>query len=356
MRRLLYILVFVLSLLLLSACSESQYLAQCVKGHLSVMASAEPIEDILAQENESQDVRDQLTKVVRMREFAVNSLHLPDSGSYRTYVDLERPYVVWNLVAAPEFSLKLNQWCFPIAGCVTYRGYFDQVPAKEMAKSLSAQGFDVDVYGVQAYSTLNWFDDPVLNTFLTNDDIRLAALLFHEMSHKVIYVQNDTAFNESFAKTVEMEGLRRWLEETGSSDLWQQCLQREGQSADFNKFLGTIRDELRQLYASELDNDQKRLAKQDVITHAFEKYEHLKQGWAGYDGYDQWMSGGLNNARLSSMATYYELVPAFQMLLRQVDYDLNKFYAKVKDLGSLPKDERIVKLKSLSPSFKAALD
>ena len=320
------------------------------------MSNAESIEDILAQETEPQNVRDQLTKVVKMREFAIDSLHLPDSGSYREYADLERPYVVWNLVAAPEFSLKLNQWCFPIAGCVTYRGYFDEASAVEMAKNLSVQGFDVDVYGVQAYSTLNWFDDPVLNTFLTNDDISLAMLLFHEMSHQIIYVKNDTVFNVSFAKTVEMEGLRRWLEAEGSSEVWQESLQREGQSADFNKFLGTVRAELRQLYASEIDNDQKRRAKEDIVAHAFDKYEHLKQDWGGYDGFDQWMSGGLNNARLSSMATYYELVPAFQTLLRQVDYDLNKFYAIVKDIGSMPENERIARLRSLSPSLKAALD
>ncbi len=356
MRRLLYLSALVLSLLLFGACSESDYLLQCAKGHLDLMSRAEPIEDILAQETESQNVRNQLAKVVRMREFAVNSLHLPDSGSYRKYVDLERPYVVWNLVAAPELSLELKQWCFPIAGCVTYRGYFDEASARSMAKSFTAQGFDVDVYGVRAYSTLNWFDDPVLNTFLANDDAHLAALLFHEMSHQVIYVQNDTAFNESFAKTVEMEGLRRWLQESGSAELWQQCLQREGQSADFNNLLGGIREDLNLVYTSELDNAQKRLAKEEIITRAFAEYEHLKQGWGGYDGFDRWMEAGLNNARLSSMATYHELVPAFHVLLQQVDYDLNKFYAKVKALASLPKNDRLAKLKSLSPSLQASLN
>lgn len=324
---------------------------QCAKGHLDLMSRARPIDDILARETEPQDVRDQLTKVVRLREFAINSLSLPDTGSYQKYVDLERPYVVWNLVAAPEFSLKLNQWCFPIVGCVTYRGYFEEASANEMATSLSGQGFDVYVYGVHAYSTLNWFDDPVLNTFLNNDDAHLAALLFHEMSHQVVYVKNDTAFNEAFAKTVEMEGLRRWLKESGSPDLWQQCLQREEQSADFNKLLGIIREELREVYESELDNEQKRLAKQEVINHAFDKYEHLKKRWDDYEGFDLWMKRGLNNARLSSVATYHELVPAFNALLQHVDYDLNKFYAEVEGLGALPKDERLAKLKSLLPSF-----
>jgi len=315
------------------------------------MSRAKPIEDILAQDTESENVRNQLSKVVRMREFAVNSLSLPDSGSYRKYADLERPYAVWNLVAAPELSLELQQWCFPIAGCVTYRGYFDEVSARSMAANFTAKGFDVYVYGVKAYSTLNWFDDPVLNTFLTKDDSHLAALLFHEMSHQIVYVQNDTAFNESFAKTVEIEGLRRWLQESASTDLWQQYLQREDQTADFHNLLATVRKDLNMIYASELDNAQKLLAKKEIIAKAFAEYEHLKQGWGGYAGFDRWMEGGLNNARLSSMATYYEQVPAFQDLLRQVDYDLNKFYANVKALASLPKNERLAKLNSLLPKF-----
>jgi predicted aminopeptidase len=329
---------------------------QSVKGQWDLMSRAQPIDDILEQKSEPQNIRDQLTKVVELREFAVNSLKLPDTGSYREYADLERPYVVWNLVVAPELSLELNQWCFPVVGCVTYRGYFDEMSATTLARKYSVQGFEVDVYGVQAYSTLNWFDDPVLNTFLNNDDLHLAALLFHEMAHQVIYVQNDTVFNESFAKTVEMEGLRRWLQGTDSHDLWAQCLQREEQSTDFYKYLAEVRAELRLIYNSMLENDQKRLAKQQVLTKAYDEYESLKKSWHGYNGYDSWMRRGLNNARLSSMATYYELVPAFQTLLLQVDNDLQKFYFEVKTLGTLPENERHAKLKSLSPRLKAALN
>ena len=356
MRRLTYILSFVLCFFLLNACSERDYLLQSVKGQWDLMSRAKPIDDILEQNSEPQNIRDQLTKVVELREFAVNSLKLPDTGSYREYADLERPYVVWNLVVAPELSLELNQWCFPVVGCVTYRGYFDEMSATTLAQKYSVQGFDVDVYGVQAYSTLNWFDDPVLNTFLNNDDLHLAALLFHEMAHQVIYVQNDTVFNESFAKTVEMEGLRRWLQATDSHNLWDQCLQREDQSADFYKFLEKVRAELHLIYNSMLENDQKRLAKKRVLTKAYDEYESLKKSWHGYNGYDNWMQRGLNNARLSSMATYYDLVPAFQTLLLQVDNDLQKFYFEVKALGALPENERQAKLKSLSPRLKAALN
>ncbi len=356
MRHLSYILPFIFCLFFLNSCSERDYLMQSVKGQWDLMSRAQPIDDILEQKSEPQNIRDQLTKVVELREFAVNSLKLPDTGSYREYADLERPYVVWNLVVAPELSLELNQWCFPVVGCVTYRGYFDEMSATTLARKYSVQGFEVDVYGVQAYSTLNWFDDPVLNTFLNNDDLHLAALLFHEMAHQVIYVQNDTVFNESFAKTVEMEGLRRWLQGTDSHDLWAQCLQREEQSTDFYKYLAEVRAELRLIYNSMLENDQKRLAKQQVLTKAYDEYESLKKSWHGYNGYDSWMRRGLNNARLSSMATYYELVPAFQTLLLQVDNDLQKFYFEVKTLGTLPENERHAKLKSLSPRLKAALN
>lgn len=356
MRYLIYILPFILCLFLLNSCSEREYLLQSVIGQWDLMSRARPIEEILEQNTEPQSVQDQLAKVVRIRAFAVDTLHLPDSGSYREYADLERPYVVWNLVVAPELSLELNQWCFPFVGCVTYRGYFDEVSANSLAQRFSAQGFEVDVYGVQAYSTLNWFDDPVLNTFLTNDDIGLASLLFHEMAHQVVYVQNDTTFNESYAKTVELEGLRRWMQVSGLPDLWQECLQREDQSADFHDFLAKTRAELHQVYGSKLDNDQKRIAKQEILLHAYEEYEHLKKSWHGYEGYDPWMQRGLNNARLSSMATYYDLVPAFQALLQQVDHDLQKFYPEVQALGELPEGERLAKLKSLLPTLKASLN
>jgi predicted aminopeptidase len=319
------------------------------------MSRAHPIEDILVQDTEPQEIRDQLVEVVRLREFAVNSLHLPDTGSYLEYADLERPYAVWNLVVAPELSLKLNQWCFPVAGCVTYRGYFDERSAHWMADQYSAQGFDVDVSGIQAYSTLGWFDDPVLNTFLVNDKIRLAALLFHEMSHQIIYIPNDTEFNESFAKTVEREGLRRWMERSGSKDLWKQFLQNESQSEEFIGLLALIRNELQQVYISELDNSQKRVAKQEILMHGVGEYERMKKRWNGYDGFDPWMQRGLNNARLSSITTYYELVPAFEALLRQVNYNLREFYDEVKALAAIPKDERHTKLKNLFPQHDAAL-
>jgi predicted aminopeptidase len=342
-------------LVLLSGCGENGYLLQSVKGHLQLMSRAQPIDEILAGNDEPPSVRNQLETVVRLREFAVDTLHLPDNGSYREYADLKRPYVVWNLTAAPEFSLEPSQWCFPVVGCVTYRGYFDQESAHNMAEKLAAKGFDVDVYGVEAYSTLNWFDDPVLNTFLMNDEIHLAALLFHEMAHQVVYVPDATAFNESFAKTVEREGLRRWFLGQKSHSLWQECQQRERQSADFQAFLGTLRRELQKVYLSSLPEEEKRLAKQRVIAHGHERYARLKEEWGGFAGYDSWMAKGINNARLASLDVYYELVPAFEKLLHNHDYDLTAFYAEVKRIGALPAAIRRSELEALAPGRKASL-
>lgn len=343
------------SLLLLAACNDGSYLWQCAMGQWTLMSRAKPIDEILEQQTETPEVREQLAKVVKMREFAVSALSLPDNGSYHKYADLGRPYAVWNLVAAPELSIDLNQWCYPIAGCVTYHGYFDEASARAMAADFTTRGFDVDIYGVKAYSTLKWFDDPVLNTFLTGDDLRLAALLFHEMAHQVVYVPNDTAFNESFARTVEREGLRRWLQSTGSAELWQTYLQREEKSSEFRDFIARTRNALGQVYASNLGLDEKRQAKKDLLQKAVEDYAALKESWNGYSGFDAWMQRGLNNARLSSVAIYNDLVPSFQVMLERVNNDLPAFYAEVEKLGKMPATERLTKLKSYSSDLKVAL-
>jgi predicted aminopeptidase len=208
---------------------------------------------------------------------------------------------------------------------------------------------------VQAYSTLNWFNDPVLNTFLQQDDIRLASLLFHEMAHQVLYIPDDSLFNESFAKTVEMEGLRRWFNHHGTPDLWKECQRREKRSMEFQVFLADVRAQLNEVYQSGLANDQKRIRKNAIISHAYEDYERLKTRWDNDSGYDEWIYAGLNNARLSSVGTYFDYVPAFQELLRSVSYDLKEFYVQVKAIAGMPEVERTLKMSSLSPVLKTSL-
>ncbi len=207
------------NLLVLSGCSNFGYYSQAIIGHLSIQVNLVPVADIIADSDTPPELKNQLEKVVEMRAYASEHLFLPSNASYSSYTDLKRPYVLWNVVAAPEFSLEPRQWCFPFAGCVQYRGYYAKEDAQVFAAELNKDGDDIYVGGVAAYSTLGWFADPMLNTILFRDDVSLAGLIFHELAHQQLYVKNDSAFNEGFAKTVELEGVRRWLLNHGTQEL-----------------------------------------------------------------------------------------------------------------------------------------
>jgi predicted aminopeptidase len=338
---------------LLVACTEAGYYAQCARGHLEVMRRCQPIEQLLADPNLPATRRTQLATISTVRDFASTALALPDNGSYRQFADLERPFVVWNVVAAPEFALEARQWCFPVAGCVSYRGYFDEQAARDQAARLAAQGLETDVYGVQAYSTLNWFDDPVLNTFLDGPPLRATALVFHELAHQVVYVADDSRFNEAFARTVELEGVRRWLAAHGTAAEWQQYQEQKGRADEFHQLLLTTRERLAALYGRALDAAAMRTAKAAILTETDQAYADLKAAWGGYAGYDAWMARGLNNARLASLATYHDLVPAFQGLLAATGGDLPAFYARVRELGALPSSERLARLDDYAVKMQA---
>jgi predicted aminopeptidase len=310
------------------------------------MSRCQSIDALLAGNSLSEQRRTQLTTIQKARDFASTALGLPDNGSYRKFADLERPYVVWNVVAVPEFSLEAKKWCFPVAGCVSYRGYFDEAAARREAERLAGEGYETDLYGVQAYSTLNWFDDPVLNTFLDGPELRAVALVFHELAHQVVYVADDSRFNEAFARTVELEGVRLWLRQYGTADDWQQYQLPAARVAEFQELLLKTRERLAALYAGPLADSAKRREKAEILAATERAYAALKESWGGYDGYDPWMKRGLNNARLASIATYHDLVPAFLGLLAAKDGDLRAFYRQVKELGALPTSERLAQLDS----------
>ena len=189
------------------------YLLQAAGGQMEISAKREPIAEVIADAATPPQLRARLEYVANARDFASRELGLPDNESYRSYADLDRPYVVWNVFAAPEFSVEPRRWCFPIAGCVVYRGYFSEEAAQHYASRLRRRGDDAAVGGVAAYSTLGHFKDPVLSTMLGWSDAQLAATLFHELAHQVVYVPGDSEFNESFATVVEEAGLERWLTE-----------------------------------------------------------------------------------------------------------------------------------------------
>jgi predicted aminopeptidase len=337
--------------LLIAGCSTAGYLAQSVNGHLGVVRAARPVSDWLADEQTPDALKQRLMLTQRMRDFAVRELHLPDNASYRRYADLKRNAAVWNVVATAELSLTLKTWCFPVVGCVGYRGYFDRADADAEAAALRAQGLEVNVYGVPAYSTLGklpgaLFADPLLNTFLRYPEGELARLIFHELSHQVAYAADDTVFNESFATAVERTGGARWLAEQGGEAARLEYTQFDARRNDFRALTRRYRDKLEALFQSGASDAEKRIGKAALMAQLRADHQALKAGaWAGYTGFDAWFANA-NNASLGVMAAYNELVPDFERLLEREGRDFTRFYAQVQRLASLPKTQRRAELKN----------
>jgi predicted aminopeptidase len=330
-------------------CATFSYYGQAVLGHLNVMNRAQPIESRLADGATPPELRAKLARALEIREFASRELGLPENGSYRAYADLERPYVVWNVFAAPEFSVEPRASCFPIVGCVSYRGYYAQADADAFAAGLRKEGYDVFVYGVPAYSTLGWFDDPVLNTFVRYPDAELARLVFHELAHQLVYVKGDTMFNESFAVTVEEEGVRRWMARYGDERERTAYAQLRARRAEFVQLVLRYRARLEDFYGQSLPVEEKRAGKARLFAELAADYRALKaERWGGWSGYDRWFGQGMNNAQIASVATYEELVPAFRALLAREGGDMARFYGAVKQLAGLDKSEREAELAALA--------
>jgi predicted aminopeptidase len=337
--------------LVMGGCATVEYYSQAVLGHFEVLQRARPIDEVIADPASPEALRARLAKVREIRAFAVAELGLPDNGSYRGYADLGRPFVVWNVFAAPALSVEPVQSCFPVAGCVSYRGYYSHAAATAHAGALAARGFDTYVGGVPAYSTLGWFDDPVLSTFVRYPDAELARLIFHELAHQVLYVKDDTVFNESFATAVELAGVERWLaaQATDAERRVFEAYQR--QRRDFLALLLEYRGRLAAAYAGDAPDAAKRVQKTALLDALRTDYERLKaERWAGFAGYDRFFANGVNNANLASVAAYTELVPAFNALLAREGGDLPRFYAAARTLAKLPRPERQAALERLAPA------
>jgi len=331
----------------LSGCATLGYYWQSVSGHLQMLNAARPVGDWLGDPQTSAQLKSRLALTQRIRNFAVTELALPDNPSYRSYADLQRKSVVWNVVAAPEFSLTLKTWCFPVAGCVGYRGYFNESQARLEAEQLKAEGLETSVYGVPAYSTLGWMNwaggDPLLSTFITYPEGELARLIFHELAHQVVYAQDDTLFNESFATAVERLGSRRWLDNQASDDARKAYAVFDGRRQQFRALALATRRELVDIYkekeAIATERQAQAASKKIAIQRFHEAYAQLKTSWGGYSGYDPWMARA-NNASLGAQAAYDELVPGFEALFERVGRNWPQFYDAVKRLADLSKDER----------------
>jgi predicted aminopeptidase len=329
----------------LAGCSTASYLAQSVGGHVGVMRAARPVEQWLADPRTPTDLRERLLLSQRMRDFAVSDLALPDNASYRRYADLGRNAVVWNVVAAPELSLVLKPWCFPVVGCVGYRGYFERAGADALAAELRAVGDEVSVYGVPAYSTLgklpfDFFADPLLNTFIRYPEGELARLIFHELAHQVAFASGDTEFNESFATAVERIGGARWLATRAGPEAREEFERYEVRRRDFRGLALATREALEAIYSSPEADGDKRAAKAKALADMRAEHARLKAGpWAGYSGYDSWVAN-VNNASLGMQAAYNLQVPAFEALFESVGRDFPRFYAEVRRLAALPLKDR----------------
>lgn len=331
--------------LLLSGCASLEYYAQLGQGQLALLRARQPVEQLLADPAKDASLRRRLHLAQQARDFASQHLALPDNRSYRLYADLQRPYVVWNVFATAELSLQPLTHCFPIAGCVAYRGYYQQGRARGTAALLQADGLDTYVAGIEAYSTLGWFDDPILNTMLRWNDDRLAATLFHELAHQQLYVPDDTAFNESFASFVEHEGLRQWRLSRG---LPAQDDADERQRTQFVELILASRERLQQLYDSPLDDNHKRAGKAAEFERLRHDYRQARdRDWHGDGRYDAWMAAPLNNARLLPFGLYDHWVPAFTSLFRQAHGDWPTFYARAKAIGEQPAAQRQATLQAL---------
>jgi len=350
--------------LFLTGCQTCRYYTQAVCGQCQMWSRQHSIQSLLDDANTPEPLKQRLRLVLDIREFAEKELHLPANGHYLRYADLGRRHAVWNVYAAPEFSLTPKSWWYPVVGGLEYRGFFSEHEARRYAANLEKKGFDVYVGGVSAYSTLGWFRDPVLNTFIHDDDTDLAELLFHELGHQRLFVSGDTDFNEAFATAVAEEGLRRWMEARRDPAAMEKYQAGYRRTEQFVRLVSGARDRLKAIYENgEVvrpehqagSNAGKRRAKQGVLEDLRLGYAELKAGWGGQNDYDEWFKQSLNNAQLNTVDTYYHLVPAFRRLLREHGNNLESFYRAAAALGKLKDEERQSRLNQLREDSRSTI-
>ena len=335
------VLVVAVILVVMGGCAAPYYM-QAIGGQLELLRKREPIAEVIEDPTLDAGLKSSLTRVAAIRRFAVDELGLPDNDSYTTYVALDRPYVVWNVVAAEEFSVEPRRWCFPFAGCVAYRGYFDRADAEDFAAELKEQGFDTYTGGSTAYSTLGYFDDPVLSTMVNGGEQYVASVLFHELAHQKVYVKDDSELSEAFAMVVEEVGTERWLMHNATAADLERYRQRRARRAQFGELITAQQARLRELYSHGTPGDEVRAAKARAFDDLRNDYAALKATWGGAAEYDAWFAQPLNNAALASVATYTQWVPALKARLDRVG--LTAFYADVAALVELDAAERAARL------------
>jgi predicted aminopeptidase len=324
-----------------TGCTTVSYYAESLSGHVKLMAARQDVGKLIDDPATPEKLRARMASARDIRQFAVDQLALPDNNSYRSYVDVGPDAVTWAVFAAPEFSLMPQAWCFAVFGCVPYRAYFSKKSAAELAVELQGQGLDVQVSGVTAYSTLGWSSDPLLSTMFSGDETYLASLVFHELAHQRVYVNDDAAFNESFAVAVETSGVRKWLHAAGHTAGLRRYEAERKRRAEFVALVSRTQDELRHVYDGPGTAEQKRAAKTAAIETLRTRYRQMRDGrWRGYRGYDAWFDAPINNAKLAAVAVYGDQVTAFLRLFDLCSGDYPLFYASVERLGAVAKARR----------------
>jgi len=328
-------------MLLLSACSGPGYYVQAFSGQWKLMHARQDIQLLLDDPATSAELAEQLQTATRILTFAETTLDLPANGSYASYVELKDNALVWNVVATKEFSLQPKKWCFVVAGCLPYRGFFKKPKAEKSAAKLRRKGLDVYLAAAPAYSTLGKFKDPLLSTMLTGSDIRIAAFLFHELAHQRLYIKDDGQFNESYASFVEETGVQTWLETTARQTELQQWQRLQTASSEFNSLIGDVREDLSELYGSNAGVIGKRRLKAELLDGLSASYEQLKTDrWGGKDYFSGWFSEPLNNAKLALYNTYEGGHCAFRNLYARTRGDMREFHRLAEQQAKLSKDER----------------
>lgn len=339
---------------LTSGCSDTAYLLQSATGHITLLHAARPVDDWLGDDHTPAALKQRLQLAQDIRRFAIDTLHLPDNASYQRYAQLPRRAVVWNVVAAPVYSLTLKTWCFPVTGCVGYRGYFEEADAHALATALRGQGWEARVYGVPAYSTLGWTNwlggDPLLSTFIDYPPDELARMLFHELAHQVLYIADDTAFNESFATAVERLGGVAWLAHQGDAAARSQSSAAEERRRAFRALTARTRQTLQSIYALDRQPQptptQLAAQKEAAYVEFRQSYARLREDWGGYNRYDAWVASA-NNAAFGALAAYDDWVDAFESLFHTQSGSWPDFYAAARALAALPRAKRMARLRHL---------
>jgi len=343
-------LLLMVSAWTISGCGLPYYW-QAVGGQISILRQRTPIESVLTDAAQDPAVKASLRGVAAIRRFAVDRLMLPDNDSYTSYVELDRSYVVWNVIAAEEFSVDAKTWCFPFAGCVAYRGFFDRADAERFQAGLERQGLDTHSGGASAYSTLGYFDDPILNTMLTGGEEYIAALLFHELAHQQLYIKDDSELSEAFATSVEEYGMEAWLKEHYQTEDIERYRQRHARRTQFDELVSRQQSRLREIYAGQLSDQDKRARKLDAFIEMRSEYETMNRQWGGSGDYDAWFAQPLNNATLAAVATYRRWLPALRWRLDELG--TVDFFAEIARLAELPATERSTWLEAWSEKRSA---